>query len=97
MIILGSEMIDNLNIKTKMLNFEVCVLINRSLTVFASKLIKTRSSKSNIFVFMLRLPIISDPSIGVGTANFWNTVKVRVRVRSKIRIRVWCHECCHER
>ena len=55
---LGSEMIDNLNIKTKI----YASLLAGSLTVFASQPIRTRSSKSNIFVFMLRLPIISDPS-----------------------------------
>ena len=60
-------MIDHLYIKTKMLNFEVRALIGLpgSLTVFASQAIRTRSSKSNIFVSitMLKLPIISNQSI----------------------------------
>ena len=43
--------------------FEACVLIVWLARVFASQPIRTRTSKSNIFVFMLRWPIFLTASI----------------------------------
>ena len=45
-----------LNIKTKMFDIEARVLVGWQATVFASQLIRTRGSKLNIFIFMLRWP-----------------------------------------
>ena len=53
----------NLNIKTKMFDFEVRVLIGWLANTLDSQPIRTRTSKSNIFVFMLRWPIFLTASI----------------------------------
>ena len=56
-------MIDNLNIKTKMFDFEERVLIGWLANIVIESAIQDRTPKFNIFVFMLWLSIISDPSI----------------------------------
>ena len=50
--ILAVRKVDHLNIKTKMSNFEARVLIGWVANTVASQPIRTRASKSNIFVFM---------------------------------------------
>ena len=54
--ILAVRKIGHLNIRTKLFEFEAHVLIGWLARVFASQPIRTRTSKSNIFVFMLRWP-----------------------------------------
>ena len=52
--ILAVRKVGHLNIKSKMFVFEARVLIGWLVRVFASQLIRTRTSMSNIFVFILR-------------------------------------------
>ena len=53
----------HLNIKTKMFHFKARVLIGWLANILASQPIKTRASKLNVFVFMLRLPASLTASI----------------------------------
>ena len=61
--ILAVRKVGHLNIKTIMFNFEAHILICWLERVFASQPIRTRASKSNIFVFMLRWPTFLTASI----------------------------------
>ena len=61
--ILAVRKVGHLNIKTKMFDFETRILIGWLARVF-SQPIRTRASKSNIFVFMLRWPTFVTASIG---------------------------------
>ena len=51
-IILAVKKVGHLNIKTKMFDFEARVLIGWLVNILTSQPIRTRTSKSNIFVFM---------------------------------------------
>ena len=54
--ILAVRKVGHLNTKTKMFDFEAHILIGWLANTLTSQPIKTRASKSNIFVFMLRWP-----------------------------------------
>ena len=60
--ILGSEMIGNPNIKTKMFEFEERVLIGWLANTVREPANQDAYIRVQHFCFMLRLPIISDPS-----------------------------------
>ena len=81
--------IGQLNIKTKMLDFEARVLIGWLARVFASQPINTRASRSNICDFMLRWPIFLTASIDMLSAHYNMTNE---HPNTKI---IW--EKCHQR
>ena len=61
--ILTVRKVGHLNIKTKMFDFVACVMIGWLANTLASQQIKTRASKTNRFVFMLRWPTFLTASI----------------------------------
>ena len=67
-IILAVRKVGHLNIKTKLFDFEARVLIGWLANILASQPIRTRASKSNIFVFMLRWPTFLTASIGISVS-----------------------------
>ena len=62
---IGSKMIGNPNIATKMFDFKEGALIGWLANAVREPAEKTRTSKLNIYVFILRLSIISDPIINI--------------------------------